>query len=107
MHKAVAVIPCYNHPQTIGLMVDAVRARGLDVVVVDDGSDAVCAQVLDELATLHGAAMNLVRLAQNQGKGGAKMAGTPNTRLRWRHSECEARSCLLARVAAAPSAGSG
>ena len=75
MHKAVAVIPCYNHPQTIGFMVDAVCARGLDVVVVDDGSDAVCAQVLDELATLHGAAMNLVRLVQNQGKGGAMMAG--------------------------------
>ncbi len=75
MHKAVAVIPCYNHPQTIGFMVDAVRARGLDVVVVDDGSDAVCAQVLDELATLHGAAMNLVRLVRNQGKGGAMMAG--------------------------------
>ena len=43
MHKPVAVIPCYNHPQTIGLMVDAVRAHGLKVVVVDDGSDAACA----------------------------------------------------------------
>ncbi len=75
MHKTVAVIPCYNHPQTIGFMVDAVRARGLHVVVVDDGSDAVCAQVLDELASMHGGAMNLVRLPYNQGKGGAMMAG--------------------------------
>lgn len=75
MHKAVAVIPCYNHPETIGFMVDAVRKLGLQVVVVDDGSDAVCARVLDELAALHGAAMSLVRLVQNQGKGGAMMAG--------------------------------
>jgi len=75
LHKAVAVIPCYNHPDTIGFMVDAVRKLGLQVVVVDDGSDAVCARVLDELAALHGAAMSLVRLVQNQGKGGAMMAG--------------------------------
>lgn len=75
MHKVVAVIPCYNHPQTIGFMVDAVRAQGLLVVVVDDGSDAACAKVLDELAALHGAGMVLLRLTHNQGKGGAMMAG--------------------------------
>jgi glycosyltransferase involved in cell wall biosynthesis len=75
MHKAVAVIPCYNHPQTIGFMVDAVRAQGLEVVVVDDGSDAACAKVLDGLAALHGAGMVLLRLTRNQGKGGAMMAG--------------------------------
>lgn len=75
MHKPVAVIPCYNHPQTIGLMVDAVRAHGLKVVVVDDGSDAACAQVLDELAAVHGPGMALLRLDHNQGKGGAMMAG--------------------------------
>jgi len=75
MHKVVAVIPCYNHPQTIGTMVAAVRAHGLEVVVVDDGSDAACARVLDELATQHGAGMALLRLAHNQGKGGAMMAG--------------------------------
>lgn len=75
MHKAVAVIPCYNHPQTIGNMVNAVRAHGLHAVVVDDGSDAACARVLDDLAALHGDAMSLVRLAANEGKGGAVMAG--------------------------------
>src|SRR6188474_3184820 len=75
MHKAVAVIPCYNHPQTIGTMVAAVRAHGLEVVVVDDGSDAACAKVLDELAALHGAGVVLLRLEHNQGKGGAMMMG--------------------------------
>jgi glycosyltransferase involved in cell wall biosynthesis len=75
MFKPVAVIPCYNHPQTIGLMVDAVRAQGLHVVVVDDGCNAECAQVLDTLAAKVGAGMTLVRLQVNQGKGGAMMAG--------------------------------
>lgn len=75
MHRPVAVIPCYNHPATIGLMVNAVHAHGLVAVVVDDGSNAETAHTLDALAAQHGARMQLVRLAQNQGKGGAMMAG--------------------------------
>lgn len=75
MFKPLAIIPCYNHPQTIGWMVEAVKARGLHVLVVDDGCEPGCAQVLDELARQHGQAMTLVRLPANQGKGGAMMAG--------------------------------
>ena len=67
MADTVAVIPCYNHPDTIGLMVDAVRAHGLDVVVVDDGSHADCAAVLDALAVAHGPALTLVRKARELG----------------------------------------
>ena len=73
MFKPVAVVPCYNHPQTIGHMVESLRARGLHVVVVDDGCEPGCARVLDELATQQGAGMSLVRLPLNQGKGGAMM----------------------------------
>jgi len=69
----VAVIPVYNHPDTIGMMVDAVRAHGLPCVLVDDGSEARCAAVLDALAGRE--AVTLVRLPRNQGKGGALMAG--------------------------------
>jgi glycosyltransferase involved in cell wall biosynthesis len=75
MHKAVAVIPCYNHPQTIGVMVAAVYMYGLIAMVVDDGSDDVCARTLNDLAVKYGNRMQLVRLAQNQGKGAAVMAG--------------------------------
>jgi len=75
MHKPVAVIPCYNHPQTIGLMVSAVTQHGLYVIVVDDGCDAHCASVLDALASEQAQHMTLLRLATNQGKGGAMMAG--------------------------------
>ena len=73
--KPVAVIPCYNHPQTIGLMVDSVRAHGLHVIVVDDGCEPGCARVLDDLAAVQSTGMTLVRLPVNQGKGGAMMAG--------------------------------
>lgn len=71
-----AVIPVYNHPATIGTMVAGVHAADLHCVLVDDGSEPGCAAVLDRLAAEHGRArVSLVRLAQNQGKGGAMMAG--------------------------------
>ncbi|RZU03006.1 glycosyltransferase family 2 protein [Rivibacter subsaxonicus] len=73
MPDVAVVIPVYNHGATVGRVVDAVRAQGLCCVLVDDGSDAGCAAVLDTLAAGEGVA--LVRLARNQGKGGAVMAG--------------------------------
>jgi glycosyltransferase involved in cell wall biosynthesis len=74
--EVAAVIPVYNHPATIGAMVAGVQAHGLHCVLVDDGSEPGCARVLDALAAQHGPqCVSLVRLAQNQGKGGAMMAG--------------------------------
>jgi glycosyltransferase involved in cell wall biosynthesis len=75
MLDAVAVIPVYNHPRTIGAMVDAVREQGLRCVLVDDGSEPGCAAVLQALAQVHAGAVTLLRLDRNQGKGGAMMAG--------------------------------
>ena len=71
----VAVIPVYNHPDTIGLMVRAVLHAGLPCVLVDDGSEPHCAAVLQALAAQHGPQVQLLRLDQNQGKGGAVMEG--------------------------------
>lgn len=70
----VVVIPVYNHPDTIGAMVAAVRGHGLPCILVDDGSEPRCAAVLDALAAA-GGGVSLVRLPVNQGKGGAMMAG--------------------------------
>lgn len=78
--QTVAVIPCYNHPATVGGMVAAVRAQGLKVILVDDGSEPGCARVLDGLAVEHGAMLDLVRLPSNRGKGGAIMAGLRRAR---------------------------
>jgi glycosyltransferase involved in cell wall biosynthesis len=45
------------------------------VILVDDGSSASCAAVLDALAAAHPGRVALERLAVNQGKGGAVLAG--------------------------------
>ena len=71
--RPVAVIPVYDHGDAVGAVVANVRAAGLRCILVDDGSSAGCAAVLDALAAAED--VTLVRLAVNQGKGGAMIAG--------------------------------
>lgn len=73
MLDPVVVIPVYDHPATIGSVVAQVHAHGLRCILVDDGSGAACAAVLDALA--RAPAVTLVRLPTNQGKGAAMIAG--------------------------------
>lgn len=73
--RSIVVIPVYNHGEAIGHMVDGVLAQGQSCLLVDDGSEAGCAAVLDRLAADRPEQVFLLRLAQNQGKGGAVMAG--------------------------------
>jgi glycosyltransferase involved in cell wall biosynthesis len=75
MLDAVVVVPVYNHPATIGAVAAQVRAHGLRCILVDDGSSADCAAVLDALAAQHPQEISLVRLPVNQGKGAAMVAG--------------------------------
>lgn len=75
MFDPVVVVPVYNHPATITGVVEQVRAHGLPCILVDDGSEAACAAVLDRLARRDPAGVSLVRLAHNQGKGAAMVAG--------------------------------
>ena len=69
----VVIIPVYNHEHAIGAVVDAVRARGLPVLLVDDGSMASCATVLDGLVKEPD--VRLFRRTQNGGKGAAVISG--------------------------------
>jgi len=69
-----ALIPIYNHGSTIARTVQGLRAHGLPVVVVDDGSDAATRDVLDALDRDE-PGMTLIRLPHNQGKGRALAAG--------------------------------
>ncbi|EKT4467997.1 glycosyltransferase family 2 protein [Pseudomonas putida] len=73
MHKPCAVIPVYDHEHAVPAVVTQVLGTGLPCVLVDDASHAPCAEVLDQLARQE--QVFLVRLAVNQGKGGAVMAG--------------------------------
>ncbi|GAA5786447.1 glycosyltransferase family 2 protein [Chitiniphilus shinanonensis] len=68
----VAVVPVYNHPRAIGGVVAALRAAGLPCILVDDGSDADCAAVLDRLA---GDGVEVLSHDRNRGKGAAVASG--------------------------------
>jgi glycosyltransferase involved in cell wall biosynthesis len=72
-HRPCALIPVYNHEGPLPGVVAALLAAGLPCVLVDDASGACCAAVIDRLASE--ADTHLLRLAENQGKGGAVMAG--------------------------------
>ena len=73
--SAIVVVPVYNHGEAIGTMVEGIRRNDVPCLLVDDGSSADCAKVLDELAAAHPESVSLLRLPVNQGKGGAVMAG--------------------------------
>ena len=67
--KTCVVVPAYNAQETVGLLVDRVRALGHQALVVDDGST-------DETAARANAAgAGVLRLARNRGKGHALVSG--------------------------------
>lgn len=73
--RVCAVVPVYNHGAAVGAVVAALRGHSLPCLLVDDGSEPGCAAVLDALAADASGAIRLLRLPENQGKGGAMMAG--------------------------------
>ena len=73
--SALVVIPVYNHGEAIGVMLEGIQRHGVPCLLVDDGSSADCAAVLDQLAASHPETVSLLRLPVNQGKGGAVMTG--------------------------------
>ena len=72
--KPVALVPVYNHGATVGAVVQTLHDLALPVILIDDGSDAECAAVLDALAA-SSEKTSLLRLSRNGGKGGAVIAG--------------------------------
>ncbi|MGF6151543.1 glycosyltransferase family 2 protein [Pseudomonas fluorescens] len=73
MHNPCAVIPVYNHEAAVTNVVDALLANHLPCILVDDASSPACAAVLEQLAQRD--QVFLIKLAVNQGKGGAVMSG--------------------------------
>lgn len=69
------VIPVYNHGQGIGPVLEALRPHGLPIILVDDGSDADCAELLRQLSAAAPEQLSLVRRARNGGKGAAVITG--------------------------------
>ncbi|OEZ63225.1 glycosyltransferase family 2 protein [Duganella sp. HH105] len=73
--KPCIVVPVYNHEHAIGAVLDGLLRHGAPCILVDDGSSAACAAVLDALALRHAGSVTLVRLPRNQGKGRAVLGG--------------------------------
>ena len=71
--RPCAVVPVYDHEHALPVVVEALVQAHLPCVLVDDASSPACAAVMDTLAEQRD--VYLVRLAVNQGKGGAVMAG--------------------------------
>lgn len=74
MTEICAVIPVYEHGHTAARVVNAVRACGLDAILVDDGSGPESAAALQAVAR-DASGVRLLRHASNQGKGAAVQTG--------------------------------
>jgi glycosyltransferase involved in cell wall biosynthesis len=69
--KRIAIVPALNEEETVGRVIDEIRAfdRGFDIVVVDDGSTDRTAGVAADRAA------HVLRLPFNLGIGGAVQTG--------------------------------
>jgi len=72
--RACLVVPVFNHGEAIGTTVANLRAHGLPIFIVDDGSDEATRRVLERLAN-ENTTVHLLSLSPNQGKGAAVMHG--------------------------------
>lgn len=72
--RPCALIPVFNHHRELPRLITRLRAAGLPLLVVDDGSERTTADVLDALAAEH-AAVTLLRHSRNRGKGAAFLTG--------------------------------
>ncbi|GEK13867.1 glycosyltransferase family 2 protein [Aliivibrio fischeri] len=68
------LIPCYNHGKTIPAVVESLMSYGYPMLIVDDGSENETKRILEEV-TQNNESITLITLAENQGKGGAVIAG--------------------------------
>ncbi|MCP4873795.1 MAG: glycosyltransferase family 2 protein [Proteobacteria bacterium] len=68
--RPCAVVPTYENPDTIGRVVERLKAHLDAIIVVDDGSGPAGAAAVDALQ-----GVDVVRLSANHGKGAAVLAG--------------------------------
>ncbi len=68
------MVPVYNHQHALAITFPRLHASGLPIILIDDGSNLQCRQILAELATKHPSTI-LISLPHNLGKGAALKAG--------------------------------
>ena len=74
MYQPSIVIPVFNHHQKINEVVAAIVAMGYVCFLIDDGSDAHCKEVLQDINSKY-STVYLQRFEINRGKGFAVCAG--------------------------------
>lgn len=72
--RICAVVPVFNHGKEAVAVVRALRSADLDVILVDDASDAETALILGNLSA-EDSHISVVTHVFNQGKGGSVMSG--------------------------------
>ena len=75
MSSVVGIVPLYNHALTVPEVLSGLHAHGLYALVVDDGSTDGGAEVAEQWLITTGARGQVIRLAHNQGKAAALLAG--------------------------------
>jgi glycosyltransferase involved in cell wall biosynthesis len=75
MIRACAVIPYFEHPRTLGVIVARLRQRGLECWIVDDGSGPGAHAVAQALVSREPDGVRLVTHDANRGKGAAVLSG--------------------------------
>ena len=75
MSSVVGIVPLYNHAVTVPEVLSGLQAQGLYALVVDDGSTDGGADIAEQWLIANGARGQVIRLAHNQGKAAALLAG--------------------------------
>jgi len=73
--KPIVIIPVYNHQHAIRQTLQDVLVHNYPVLLVNDGSDRECSNVLIGLEKRYSPRVTLLRLDENKGKGAAVKAG--------------------------------
>lgn len=73
--KPVILIPVYNHQDAITSTLENVLAYDIPIVLVDDGSNDECKNVLIALSQQYAEKVHLAHLSINSGKGAAVKKG--------------------------------
>ena len=69
------IVPFYNHEHAIRQTIAGLKVYGFPCWLVDDGSDARCTPVLEEIAARESSWLTLIRCPVNRGKGVAVITG--------------------------------
>ena len=71
----IIIVPVYNHAKPAARLVEKIQQLNIPCLLVNDGSEASCGLALDQLQKKFPNNLYVLHLPENQGKGGAVMAG--------------------------------